>query len=87
MKKCSLRCGREDTPTAAGIVVAIAAELSWEGSVERVPAGSETGRHPRQTHMTLATAAARELGYEPAGTTLELIADEIRWIKSGLTAG
>ncbi|SDE11215.1 Nucleoside-diphosphate-sugar epimerase [Glycomyces harbinensis] len=75
-----LNAADPDTPTAEEIVRAIAAELSWDGRIERVPDGSEQGRHPWQTPMVLDTTAALELGYEPVGKGVELLAEEIRWL-------
>ncbi|GAA1679857.1 hypothetical protein GCM10009830_28630 [Glycomyces endophyticus] len=78
-----LNAADPDTPSAHEIVRAIAAELSWPGTIEIVPDDDESGRHPWQTPMVLDTTAARELGYEPAGTGIDLIAEEVRWVRSG----
>lgn len=81
-----LNAADPDTPTAEEIVGAIAAELSWGGTIERVPGGSDRGRHPWQTPMTLDLTAARELGYRPAGSSISLLAEEIRWLLSRIPA-
>jgi nucleoside-diphosphate-sugar epimerase len=77
-----LNAADPDTPTAEDIVDAIATELSWNGRIEHVPGGSEQGRHPWQTSMTLDTTAALELGYEPVGNGIDLITEEIHWLLS-----
>ena len=71
-----------DTPTAEEIVGAIAAELSWSGRIDHVPSGSERGRHPWLTPMTLDMASACELGYQPVGNGIDLIAEEVQWVLS-----
>ncbi|WP_307048061.1 NAD-dependent epimerase/dehydratase family protein [Arthrobacter oryzae] len=81
-----LNAADPDTPTAREIVGAIAAELSWGGTIERVASGTDRGHHPWQTPMTLDSAAARELGYEPAGSGISLIAEEVRWVLSQVAA-
>ncbi|GAA1496366.1 NAD(P)H-binding protein [Paeniglutamicibacter kerguelensis] len=74
-----------DAPTAEEIVGTIAAELSWSGRIERVPGGSERGRHPWQTPMTLDITSAIELGYQPVGSGIELLAEEVRWVLSRIS--
>lgn len=81
-----LNAADPDTPTAEEIVAAIAHELAWEGTIERVAGGSERGRHPWQTAMTLDTTAALELGYQPIGSGISLLAQEVRWIRSRIPA-
>jgi nucleoside-diphosphate-sugar epimerase len=71
-----------DTPTAADIVRAIAAELSWDGRINHIPGSSERGRHPWQVPMTLDTTASLDLGYQPVGNGIDLIAEEIQWLLS-----
>ncbi len=77
-----LNAADPDTPTAEEIVGAIAVELAWGGTIERVPTGTDRGRHPWQTRMTLDSTAARELGVQPAGSGLGLLAEEVQWVLS-----
>ncbi|SDL17293.1 Nucleoside-diphosphate-sugar epimerase [Glycomyces sambucus] len=81
-----LNAADPDTPTAEQIVRAVAAELSWQGTIDAAPAGAEPWRHPWQTPMVLDTTAARALGYEPVGNGIDLIADEVRWVLSDESA-
>lgn len=77
-----LNAADPDTLTAEEIVGAIAAEISWDGQIMRVNAGSDRGRHPWQTPMTLDLASALELGYQPIGTGVDLISEEVQWLLS-----
>lgn len=72
-----------DTPTAEEIVRAIAGELQWHGTIEHVPGGSGRGHHPWRTSLTLDTTAARDVGYQPVGNALDLLIDEVRWVRGG----
>lgn len=82
-----LNAADPDTPSAVQIVRAIAAQLSWSGTVELVPNTSSRGLHPWRTPMTLDTTAARELGYNPIGNGLALLADEVEWVQTQTSAG
>ena len=77
-----LNAADPDTPSALQIVQAIAAQLSWSGTVELVPNTSSRGHHPWRTPMTLDTTSARELGYNPVGNGLALLADEVEWVQT-----
>jgi hypothetical protein len=37
--------------------------------------------------MTLDTTASRVLGYTPAGNGLDLLADEVEWVKTQTSTG
>jgi hypothetical protein len=78
-----LNAADPDTPTAEEIVGAIAAEISWDGRIERVVGESDRGRHPWQTPMTLDSTSALELGYQPVGNGIDLITEEVLWLLSG----
>ncbi|MGY4644884.1 NAD-dependent epimerase/dehydratase family protein [Cellulomonas sp. URHB0016] len=71
-----------DVSTAAEIVAAVGAELGWTGRLDLLAADAPGGDHPwRASHgLLLDTTAARVLGYRPAGTGLELLAQEVRWL-------
>jgi len=76
-----------DTPTAAEIVRAIGDRIGWDGRIDLVdaPEDPERGHHPwRSAHpIVLDTTAATKLGYTPAGTGLELLHEEIDWVRAG----
>ncbi|AXJ09338.1 nucleoside-diphosphate sugar epimerase [Arthrobacter sp. PM3] len=82
-----LNAADPDTPSAVQIVQAIAAQLAWSGTIELVPTTSNRGQHPWRTAMTLDTTASRDLGYKPAGTSLELLADEVEWVQAQTSPG
>lgn len=77
-----LNAADPDAPTAEDIVRIIAAELSWNGHIERAIDGAELFRHPWQTAMTLDTTAALKMAYRPVGNAVDLITDEVRWLLS-----
>ncbi|WP_237762661.1 hypothetical protein [Arthrobacter sp. ERGS1:01] len=82
-----LNAADPDTPTAEKIVAAIAAELAWDGQIERVYGGLDRGSHPWMTEMILDSSAALELGYQPVGNGLDLIAEEVQWLLSRKSDG
>ena len=82
-----LNAADPDTPAALHIVQAIAAHLGWNGDIDLIPNTVNRGNHPWRTPMTLDTTASRELGYQPVGTALELLADEVTWVQTQISAG
>jgi nucleoside-diphosphate-sugar epimerase len=76
-----LNAADPDTPTAAEIVEAIATQLAWPGTVVSLPGGAD-GAHPWRTAMTLDLAAALALGYRPVGRAVDLLADEVDWVRA-----
>ena len=82
-----LNAADPDTPSAAEIVRAIAAQLGWSGAINPVRNGLNRGHHPWRTAMTLDTAAARNLGYRPAGNALDLLAQEVEWVRTQADPG
>jgi nucleoside-diphosphate-sugar epimerase len=77
-----LNAADPDTPTATQIVEAIGAQLEWKGRIEPITNGTERGHHPWRTSMTLDTTAAQNLGYHPVGKGIDLLKDEIEWIRA-----
>jgi len=75
-----------DAPTATEIVRAIGDAVDWRGTIEPLAGDDERGAHPwaAPNPIVLDTAASGELGYRPVGRGIELIADEARWVASGL---
>ena len=76
-----------DIPTGLDIARSVAARLGHEWEEVLVP-GAEPGWHPWDAvpGMALDLAAARALGYRPAGTYAELIGPTLDWAAShGLT--
>jgi nucleoside-diphosphate-sugar epimerase len=73
-----------DTPTAAQIVRAIAAQVGWAGRIDLLEPGAGGGEHPWYAPhpVILDTSAAARLSYRPVGTGLSLIGDEVSWITS-----
>ncbi|MBG6190901.1 nucleoside-diphosphate-sugar epimerase [Arthrobacter sp. CAN_A212] len=73
-----------DTPTAEQIVQVIAARLGWSGSLNLLAESPDPnpGAHPWFTPhpLVLETAASERLGYQPVGTSLELLEEEIDWV-------
>ena len=78
-----------DTPNAAQIVAAIGARLGWHGTLDLLAPCSDgdpdRGHNPwRSAHpFVLDTSAAIELGYQPVGTTLDLLVEEVDWVRAG----
>ncbi|MFT0848742.1 NAD-dependent epimerase/dehydratase family protein [Actinomycetaceae bacterium L2_0104] len=77
-----------DPLTAKRIVGAIAEAIGWKGCVRGLEPGREGGDHPwNPTHpIILDTEAAAAIGYAPAGTARELLADEATWVASTLSS-
>jgi nucleoside-diphosphate-sugar epimerase len=74
-----------DTPTAAEIVRSIGVHLGWNGTITGADATNDPdqGHHPwRTAHpVVLDTTAAARLGYLPVGTSLDLLVEEIDWVR------
>ncbi|MEO9140211.1 MAG: SDR family oxidoreductase [Jatrophihabitans sp.] len=79
-----------DTPNAEQIVRRIGERLGWQGSLDLVdqPTAASAGEHPWQcAHpIVLSTIASQRLGYSPLGTALELLAQEIDWVREQVGA-
>lgn len=73
-----------DAPSAEQIVQTIAKRLDWTGRIELLDDASkpQRGRHPwlSADPIKLDTSASIRLGYEPAGTAVDLLAEEIDWL-------
>lgn len=82
-----LNAADPDTPSALHIVQSIAAQLAWSGIIDLVQDTANRGNHPWRTPMILDTTAARELGYQPVGNGLDLLADEVTWVQTRTSAG
>lgn len=74
-----------DTPTAEQIVRAIGAHVAWDGTIDLIdaPGDHERGHHPWRSAnpIVLDTTASTALGYEPVGGSLELLMDEVDWVR------
>src|SRR5699024_2984433 len=74
-----------DTPTAAQIVAAIGARLGWHGTLDLLAPCSDGDNDPDRGHnpwrsahpFVLDTTAATQLGYQPVGTALDLLVEEV----------
>lgn len=64
---------------------AIGERVEWQGALELidVPDDRERGHHPwRAAHpIVLDTTASTALGYAPVGSSLELLMDEVDWVR------
>ncbi|WP_228720963.1 nucleoside-diphosphate sugar epimerase [Arthrobacter sp. 260] len=80
-----------DAPTAEQIVRVIATRLGWTGSLDLQAESSDPGpgAHPWFTPhpIVLDTGASERLGYQPVGTGVELLHDEIDWVVGQLVRG
>ncbi|WP_026820583.1 NAD-dependent epimerase/dehydratase family protein [Arthrobacter castelli] len=72
-----------DTPAAEQIVERIGTRLGWTGTLDLLDDMSdpERGRHPwlAPHPIVLDTGASARLGYDPVGTGLDLLSEEIDW--------
>lgn len=75
VRQASRSCGNAPSRFLVSLSIPYSAKSSMD-------LGSERGRHPWQTSMTLDSTAALELGYEPVGNGIDLITEEIRWLLS-----
>ena len=71
-----------DLLTARRIVEAIADYVDWRGAIELLEPGAPGGEHPWQARhpIVLDTTASVALGYEPEGSSRQLLADEVSWL-------
>ncbi len=76
-----------DTPTAEKIARAIGERVGWQGALDLVdaPDDGERGHHPwRTVHpIVLDTTASTSLGYTPVGRGIDLLMDEVDWVRRG----
>ncbi|GIG22105.1 hypothetical protein Cch01nite_28290 [Cellulomonas chitinilytica] len=73
------------TPTVRTLLGSVGAELAWQGDLQVGSGHEDALANPWDAvgGFALDTTASTRLGYAPVGTSVELVREEVRWLRSG----